>query len=133
MRKILFVSLVLLVLFSFTGCKEETYAFKKTVNEIERVEIVSTKNSSAFTVIKTLSETEKNDFIERFQTIKFNNYFIGDPMSVSGNAVKITYQNEDYEMVCCYWDEYIENGKVYFIRKSCNEKELNELLDSFLG
>ena len=115
MRKILFVSLVLLVLFSFTGCKEETYAFKKTVNEIERVEIVSAKNSSAFTVIKTLSETEKNDFIERFQTIKFNNYFIGDPMSVSGNAVKITYQNEDYEMVCCYWDEYIENGKVYFI------------------
>lgn len=54
-------------------------------------------------------------------------------MSVSGNAVKITYRNEDYEMVCYSWAEYIENGEVYFIQKSCNEKEFNELLDSFLG
>lgn len=67
MRKIVFVSLVLLVLFSFTGCKEETYAFKKTVNEIERVEIVSAKNSLAFTVIKTLSETEKTTLLKDFK------------------------------------------------------------------
>ena len=53
-------------------------------------------------------------------------------MSVNGNAVKISYQNGDYEMVCYYWAEYVKNGEVYFIRKSCDEKEFNELLNSFL-
>ena len=132
MKKILFVGWILLVLLPFTGCSEKTYSFKNSVDEIESIEIVSAENSLEFTVTKTLSETEKNDFIEKFQTIKFYSYFVGDPMSVNGNAVKISYQNGDYEMVCYYWAEYVKNGEVYFVRKSCDEKEFNELLNSFL-
>ncbi len=99
--------------------------FQKSVNEIESVEIVSAENSLAFTVIKTLSETEKNNFLEQFQRIPFDSYVVGDPMSVNGNAVKITYQNGDYEIICDYWAEYIKDGEVYFVRKSCDEKDFN--------
>lgn len=132
MKRILFVGWILLVLLPFTGCSEKTYGLKNLVDEIESIEIVSAENSLEFTVTKTLSETEKEDFIEKFQTIKFDSYFVGDPMSVNGNAVKITYQNGDYEMICYYWAEYVKNNEVYFVRKSCNEKEFNELLNSFL-
>ena len=131
MKKILFVGLILVVLLLFTGCGEKTYVFKNPVDKIESIEIVSAKSSLEFTVTKTLSETEKNDFIEKFQTIEFYSYFFGDPMSVNGDAVKISYQNGDYEMVCYYWAEYVKNGEVYFIRKSCDEKEFNALLDRF--
>lgn len=132
MKKILFVSCIFLVLLSCTGCSEKAYEFKNSVDKIESIEIVLAENSLEFTVLKTFSETEKNDFIEKFQAIKFYNYFMGDPMSVNGNAVKITYQNGDYEMICYNWAEYVKNGEVYFIRKSCDEKEFNELLDNFL-
>ena len=53
-------------------------------------------------------------------------------MSVNGNAVKITYLNGDYEMICYYWAEYVKNGEAYSVRNSCDEKEFNELLNSFL-
>ena len=53
-------------------------------------------------------------------------------MSVSGNAVKITYQSGAYEMICYYWAEYVENGEVYFIRKSCDMESFNEIINHFL-
>lgn len=132
MKKLLFVSLILVILLSLTGCGKKTYEFKNSVDKIESIEIVSAKNSLEYTVIKTLSKTEKIEFIEEFQTIKFSSYFVGDPMSVNGSAVKISYQNGDYEMVCYYWAEYVKNGEVYSVRKSCDKKEFNELLNSFL-
>lgn len=119
-------------MFSFVSCKGKPYSFKKTVDEIESIEIVSAKNSLDFTVVKKLSETEQEDFLEKFQAIEFENYYVGDPMSVSGDAVKITYQNGDYEMICYYWSEFVESGEVYFVKKSCDEQKFNDLLSSFL-
>lgn len=132
MKKILFVGFVLLVLLPFTACSKKTYVFKNSVEQIESIEIVSAENSLEFTVIKILAETEKTDFLERFQAIQFDSYFFGDPMHVNGNAVKITYRTGDYEMICSFWAEYVKNGDIYFVRKSCDEKEFDELINSFL-
>lgn len=122
----------LLVLLSIAGCGKKPYELKNPVDKIERIEIVLAEDSLTFSVVKTLSETETTDFIKKLQTIKFDSYFLGDPISVNGNAVKITYQNGDYEMICYRWSEYVKNDEVYFIRKSCDEKEFNSLLNSFL-
>lgn len=115
-----------------TGCRSETYLLKNSVKEIESIEIVLAESSLQFTVVKELSEMEKSDFLEQFHKIKFYSYYVGDPMLVSGKSVKITYQNGDYEMICYYWAEYVKNGEIYFIRKNCNEKEFNDLLNNFL-
>jgi hypothetical protein len=129
MKKIFLIFFCLILL---TGCSSKPYEFENPVDEIESIEIVFAENSLEYTVVKTLSETEKNDFIEKFQKIEFDRYIIGDPMSVYGNAVKISYQNGDYEMVCYCWADYVKNGEVYFRWKNCDEKEFNELLNSFL-
>ena len=124
--------MIFFCLILFTGCSSKPYEFENPVDEIEGIEIVFAENSLEYTVVKTLSETEKTDFIEKFQKIEFDRYIIGDPMSVYGNAVKISYQNGDYEMVCYYWADYVKNGEIYFLWKNCDEKEFNELLNSFL-
>ena len=124
--------MILLLLLTHTGCGKEKYSFQQSVDEIETIEIVSAENSLAFTVIKTLSETEKNEFLEQFQTIPFHTYYFGDPMTVYGNAVRIAYQNGDYEMICSYWAEYVKNGEIYFGWKNCDQKDFHELLDGFL-
>ena len=132
MKKILFIILFLIVLLLFTSCSDETYSLKNPVDEIKNIEIVLAENSFDFTVVKKLSETEMKVFLEQFLTIKFNNYYFGDPISINGKAVKITYQNGDYEMICHYWTEYVKNGEVYFVRKSCDEQGFNEIINKFI-
>ena len=48
------------------GCGGNPYSFKEPIDEIESIEIVSAENSLEFTVLKTLSEEEQEDFLERF-------------------------------------------------------------------
>ena len=132
MRKTILTTILVLILLTFMGCGGKTYTFNYSLDKIESIEIVSAENSLQFTVIKKLSETEQDVFLEQFQEIEFDNYYFGDPMSVSGDAVKITYRNGEYEMISCYWSEFVRDGEVYFIRKSCDEKVFNELLSNFI-
>ena len=132
MKRILVaVILFLLVLVPLTSCRGDSYSFNEPIDEIESIEIVSAKNSLEFTVLKTLSEAEKENFLKEFQKIKFSNYYIGDPMSVYGNAVKIVYKNGDYEMICSDWSEYVKDGTIHFLFKYCDEEDFNKLLDKF--
>ena len=131
MKKLLVICFVSIILLSLTSCGEQSYDFKKPIEEIERIEIISAKNRDEVYLIKTLSKDEQSDFIKKFQEIKFNSYVIGDPMSVSGNAVKITYQNGDYEIICYRCAEYIKDQEIYFLGKHCSEEEFNALIDEF--
>jgi len=130
-KLLLLIPIAALILFAFTGCSGKTYSFKEPTEEIESIEIVSAESSLDYTVIKTLSETEKSDFLEQFQKIMFHKSW-GDPVKVHGDAIKITYQNGNYEMICSYGAEYVENGVRWFIRKGCDETAFNELLETFL-
>jgi len=127
--KIIFILFFAIILM---GCERKTYSFKEPIDNIEKIEIVTAENSTVFEVDKTLTETEKTEFIERFQKIEFENYFLGDPMSVSGRAIKITFDNGSYEMICHYWSEYVKDGEIYYVKKSCDENEFNKLIDHFL-
>lgn len=132
MKKILlFIILSSLMMVFLTSCSAKSYSFKESIDEIESIEIVSAENSLEFTVLKTLSEEEKEGFLEQFQMLKFNNY-LGDPPSVHGEAIKITYQSGIYEMICSFGAEYVEDGKIQYLWKSCDKTDFNELLDSFL-
>lgn len=133
MKRILLpVVLFLLMFITLTGCSGDLYSFSESIDEIESIELVKAEDSLDFTVKKTLSEKEKNNFIEQFQKINFTDYYIGDPMSVAGNAIKITYRTGNYEMICHYWSEYVKDGVIYYRWKSCGEDEFNELFNNFL-
>ena len=132
MRKIVII-LVIFSILTFIGCGQTSYIFNNSLSEIKEIEIVDAENSLDFTVIKVLSDEEMGDFLEKFKKIKFNTYYIGDPMAVNGISVKITYNNNDYEMICHYWSEYVKDGEIYFVRQSCDEIEFIELLNNYLN
>lgn len=133
MKRIFVLILLVSAFMSCTSCSENTYPFEESAEEIEHVEIVSAETSLDFTVLKALSEAEKNDFLERFRAIPFRTYYIGDPMSVNGTAVKITYYNGDYEMICHYWAESVSDGETHPVRRSCDEKVFHELIEHSLS
>jgi hypothetical protein len=70
-KKLLPIILFLFILVTLTSCCRDSYSFKEPINEIENIEIVSAENSLAFTVIKTLSETEKKSFLNNFKLLNF--------------------------------------------------------------
>lgn len=51
---------------------------------------------------------------------------------VRGNAIKITYQNGNYELICHFSNEYVENGKIQFGWLSCDVRIFNKLISNFL-
>ena len=120
-----------LVLIALIGCSGTTYPFKEPIDEIQSIEIVSAENSLDYTVIKTLSETEKGAFLEEFQKVEFRKY-LGDPPGVHGDAIRITYQSGVYEMICYFASEYVVDGRGFFHGRSCGEKAFEELLETFL-
>ena len=131
MKKAFLILLCIPLLFTFVACGKKPYSFLHPLDEIDRVEIVEAENIDTFTVKKTLSETEKTEFLEQFKKIKFSQYIIGDPMSVHGNAFKITYKNGDYEIICHFWNDYVKNGDQGRGWRNCDEREFNALLDQF--
>ena len=76
------------------GCGGNPYSFKEPIDEIESIEIVSAENSLEFTVLKTLSEEEKEDFLERFQTMEFHKY-LGVP-SLSKEIVSSSLKEDSH-------------------------------------
>lgn len=131
MKKILSTTLIFIVALSLFSCQAGPYPFKISEAEIESIEIVSAESSLDFTVVKTLSEDKEEDFLKRFQEIKFSKYF-GDPTKIYGNAVKINYKDGSYEMICNYTAEYVKDGTVYFLFRSCQEEEkFDNLINEF--
>lgn len=131
MKKAVLAALLFLVLFTSTGCGGKTYPFRQSVDEIESVEIVSAEDAFAFTVVKTLSEAETQEFLKQFQTMLFYRY-LGDPRTLYGDSIRIVYSNGNYEMICKHTAEYVENGRRLYRWTSCYEDEFNELINSFL-
>lgn len=129
-KALLPIVLIAFILLSLTSCSAKPYSFKESIDEIVSIEIVSAENSLEYTVVKTLSETERDDFLEQFQAIKFQKY-LGDPPKLRGDSIRITYQSGVYEMVCSYAAEYVENGVIQFLWRRCDEKTFNNLMESF--
>lgn len=131
MKKVFAVCLILFVL-CLSGCARKPYSFKQPIDDIKSIEIVMADTCLEFQPIKKLTETEREEFLEKFQMLEFGTYYFGDPMSVHGTAVKITYKDDSYEMICYHWSEYVKNGEIYYIRRNCDKNEFNELINCFL-
>lgn len=131
-KYVIFLVIILLFCMAFTGCEKKPYTFKQSVVEIEKIEIVDVPGYLEFTVIKTFSETEKQEFINQIQTIKFGYYF-GDPLSIGGLAFMVTYNDGNYELISRRTGKYVCGEKVSTVRKWCEEEDFNKLLNNFLN
>lgn len=131
-KYVIFLVIILLFCMAFTGCEKKPYKFEQSVDEIEKIEIVELKSVFDFTVIKTISEIEKTDFMEQLQTINFSCYY-GNPRNIAGVAIKITYNNEIYEVISYKTGKRVVGEKVSTVRKWCEEEDFNKLLNNFLN
>ena len=132
MRKSIFIILLFCLLLSFVSCEKKAYTFQQSVDKIERIDIVLAENSRESIVIKTLSEEQKKEFLDRFKEIEFGRIYFGDPTTVNGTAVKMIYQNGDYEIICHYWSDYVSAETTSFGWRYCDEKLFNDLVNAFL-
>ena len=132
MKKIsLVLVLCVLITFFLTSCfPAKPYSFYQSEDQISSIEIVYSENELNHRVIKTLSEKEKEEFLIKFQRIKFRK-FLGDPSIVNGYAIKINYRNGGYEVICSFSAEYVENGRVRYGLRSCDKEEFTELISFF--
>ena len=125
------ITIISLILAFLTGCVGRQYPFYETIDKITSIEIVSVQTRIEHTVIYTLSEEEQESFLEQFQEIKFYKY-VGDPPSVYGNAIKITYQSGVFDIICPFVSEYVKDGRVYTWLRHCDEEEFNNLINPYL-
>ncbi len=130
MKKLLIASLVASILMLLAGCGKERFTFRESSNEVKSVEFVSAESSLKYTIVKTLSDTEKDVFLDQVQKVEFRRY-VGDPTELYGDAIKITYQSENYEMISYFATEYVENGKIQYRFMRCGEGNFNNLWDKF--
>ena len=125
-----FIVLLCLMVTICSGCVGKEYSFQRPIDEIASVKIVWAESSLDYSVVKTLSDTEKNDFIKQFQHIKFRSY-VGDPPEVYGYSIMIIYEDGNYEMICHFASEYVKNKEVRFLWKMCDESAFQKIIKKF--
>jgi hypothetical protein len=124
-----------------TGCEIETeFDYMQKVDEIVNIEIVEVDKNDT-TIKKDLNKDEENNIISDILKLKCYEYFNDPCCTISGDVVKITYSNGNYELISASSCEYFTNGKgcfrmIYFdtpafnnlISKYINGEELNTLI-----
>ncbi|MHB1454562.1 MAG: hypothetical protein ACYCYM_11510 [Saccharofermentanales bacterium] len=134
MKKILSIILLyILTALMLTSCGTIQYPFKLSTEEIEYIEIVDAENALNFTVQKTLTEAEQIEFLNEFENVKFHRIIYGDPLSVSGDSIKITYKNGDYEIFCHFWAAHVIDGREHLGFIYCDETIFNDLIKKYLA
>ena len=132
-KKVIGIVLVTTMLLLSSGCivkRMDAYPFLESADQIDTIEIISAESSLEYSVIKVLSDAEKEIAINYLQKMEFQRY-AADPGSLYGNAIKITYTNGIYEIFSIWAAEYVENGQIYFRWLQCNPEDFEELISLF--
>ena len=125
MKKVAAILVVVLLLFSLSGC-DNTYHFdydelKETVQKIEIIDYDAlTKEERLLTVI---SESEQDQFLKDLSQIEFYHAF-GDPDTPKGYSIKLIYNNYDYEIIT--WSGTTKNRFL-----NCVNKLFEEMLSKY--
>lgn len=126
MKKVAIVLAVLLVLFSLCGC-ENTYHFnyEQLQENVQTIEIIE---YNAYTeeesVLLVISEAEQEQLLLDLSQLEYH-YFLGAPYLETGKCLKLTYKDNDYEIVS--W-----RGSTKDKRIKCNEKLFEEMIQKYL-
>ena len=129
MKRILPIFLILFLLLPLSGCRT-TYTLRESANTITQIELVSAEDCFEYTVVKTLSETEKEDFLNRIQYTEFRRR-IGDPIRLRGDSIKITYESGNYDIICGHASEYVKDGERYYNPSICDKDAFVALFNDY--
>lgn len=141
MRKSTMIWITMMAFIFFASCRHpETYEFLKTTEKIASISIVEISFNENCeleqTEIKKINDI--NAFLDDFNQVSCYVYY-GDPLGVtpegvSDTVVKITYENDDYELI--NWSgqsEYTDDKKFqYYAGFSVfDEKQFETLIEKY--
>lgn len=124
MKKIAVVFVILSILLLLCGC--DTYYFdyenlKETVQKIEIIDYDSFTREER--LLKVLVESDRNQFLLELSQIEYH-FFLGDPPTTKGYAIKLNYKNNDCEIIT--WAGTTKQG---FIK--CDKELFEEMLREY--
>lgn len=124
MKKIAVVFVILSILLLLCGC--DTYYFdyenlKETVQKIEIIDYDSFTREER--LLKVLVESDRNQFLLELSQIEYH-FFLGDPPTTKGYAIKLYYKNNDCEIIT--WAGTTKQG---FIK--CDKELFEEMLREY--
>ena len=134
----IFTVLFLLVSCSSTKCYWE---FKQELSNISEVCIVNIdyfdNGSENITILKEFSESEYEYIFNEVKNIEMSSYY-GNLKTPSGNAIKISFFNGEYDIISCVEPKhylYCKKeqkilGENSYLR--CDNEQFNVLIESFL-
>ena len=129
---------VMAALLVFTSCDKDRFSrrsfiYNQPKETITEIDIVYVWNRD-IEVLQTISEDEKEAFLNAFDQLIFAPYLLGEPMGIWGTCIRITYENGSYELVNSIWSEYYEHPgeSGWFGWKYCtDEARFQELIDKY--
>ena len=94
--------------------------------------IGSPYNEENISVIKVIEIDKNEDFLSDFQKIKSYQPNFGSRIDcISGEAIRITYENGDIELITDYGTATVENGEIHTQTTTFDSDAFAELIDKY--
>ena len=127
---------VLAVTLFLCSCEGYTGPFpcSEPKENIQRIEIVMTGEMNMLPVMKTIPEDQWDSFLEDFGGLVYHKYYHG-PYHMQGPTVRITYQDNSYDLATALFGEYHKDDNPVHARGfylQCNEDDFNAFIESYL-
>lgn len=144
MKKSIFFATICLLLVLLVSCTVP-YSFMHGEPDIDtiRIEIVnletsmggfegSAYNEEYITVIKVIEHDKIDEFLSDFKKIKSYQPNFGSRIdSISGEAICITYQNGDIELITHHGTATVKNGEIQNQTTTFDSEDFSALIDKY--
>lgn len=134
MKRIVCILLIFITITLYTaGCSSKViYELREPQENIKSIEIgIRDEFTGSFESEKLLSESEIIEFLEGLKKIDFRRIYFGDPPTVCGLTIKITYHDGGCELLSWYWSQYIKDGRYKEGWQRCEKEDFENLISKF--
>ena len=96
------------------SCNNRQYSFGQKSENIKSIDIIyvspykiySNESYAQFEAIATIDRTAWDDFIQAFREIPSKKQFHDPTWGISGNVIRITYEDDSFDVICAYGSLY---------------------------
>ena len=144
MKKSVFVATLFLLSIILISCTT-TYSFMHGEPDIDTIQIEiinietemgyhsgSAYNEEYISVIKVIEADKNEQFLSDFNKIKSYQPIVGSRIdSISGEAIRITYENGDIELITHYGTATVQNEEIHTHAVTFDSNDFSELISKY--
>lgn len=121
---------------TFAGCKAYYWNFEKTIDEIERIEIIYMNDvyTDDYDFICEIQKSDYSEVIEDIEKLEAHRYW-GDKTRPNGKTVRITFSNGDFDLISLFEPHHSYRDTNYWNEKTtgwCFDRDdFNNLIEKW--